>query len=473
LTDIDGDGATDLVYVDAERVLVWINQSGMSFSSALEIFPIPLTASGTVLVADMRGVGRPGLLFSYPPGNGADQYRFLSIGEDMSPYLLTHIDNGLGAVTKIEYKSATHFQIRDRESGRPWHTFLPFPLQVVSAVEIHDKITEVTARTEYTYHEGHFEGPEREFRGFAHVEELQIGDRSVPTVIRHNFFHPGSDPSLSEADRRSLNVITRNELRALRGTLQGLKVYSLNFAEPLENALLVEEVRNRWQVRTEYNGPNGLVLFPSIAEARHIQYAADQAPKVGIVRYSDYDPYGNLLKREQIGGRGDEVFEEELYRREEYVYARDVAHPERWVVGILCRIAVFDRNGAVQSLVNQYYDGDPFVGLPFGQVERGSIKRYEELVFRDDLLPEEFRETDLSALGYHRLNDQSIGSLGWYRNKIRYNHNANNTISQVMDPLGNIANIVYDDLGIRPVRVTDAVGLITTATYDYSVESIQ
>ena len=53
-----------------------------------------------------------------------------------------------------------------------WRTPLPFPVQVVARVEVHDAISAGRLTTEYRYHHGYWDGVEREFRGFAMVEQL-------------------------------------------------------------------------------------------------------------------------------------------------------------------------------------------------------------------------------------------------------------------------------------------------------------
>ena len=53
-----------------------------------------------------------------------------------------------------------------------WKTTLPFPVQVVSRVEVIDDFSKGKLTTEYRYHHGYWDGAEREFRGFGMVEQL-------------------------------------------------------------------------------------------------------------------------------------------------------------------------------------------------------------------------------------------------------------------------------------------------------------
>ena len=54
----------------------------------------------------------------------------------------------------------------------PWVTRLAFPVHVVKRVETYDFISRNRFVTSYTYHHGYFDGPEREFRGFGRVDQL-------------------------------------------------------------------------------------------------------------------------------------------------------------------------------------------------------------------------------------------------------------------------------------------------------------
>jgi RHS repeat-associated protein len=468
LVDVDRDGLSDLVYVEAERVRIWINQDGRSFADPIPV-EVPPTAGATVALVDLFGTGRPGLLFSYgddrPSGRA---YRYLALGGGTPPYLLRSIDNGLGAVTTIEYAPSTGYQIADRRAGRPWQSFLPFPLQVVREVRLQDRVTGVSARTQYAYRNGHYDGVDREVRGFALVEEVQHGDDSVPTVVRENEFHSGTDLTLTESGRRELSAARRDELRCQRGSLRRLRVYARPAGNTGSAGRLVEEARYEWAVRTEFEAAAGRVMFPHQTLCEAVFHDPDDpaAPRrVVRVRQAGYDAFGNVTAREHSGGRDDGVFREELFRREEFAYATGPAGGGR--IGYLSRVAVRDRAGSLLSLTNYYYDGKPFVGLPFGEVRAGNLARHEDLVLAaGDTLPEALRDANLRTLGYHEAGDPAAGTAGWYRNKSRQEHNPNGTLSRLMDPLGRVTDVKYTPDGLFPVEVRDAAGLVTRAAYD-------
>src|SRR5438132_4380109 len=124
LSDIDGDGCADLIYLDQGRVLIWINHAGGEFGEVRVIDYVPTGQISDVRVADMRGSGSAGLLWSTagPLRTGA-AYFYLDLTGDTKPYLLATIDNGLGLTSAMSYTTSARAAARDARSGHPWRTF--------------------------------------------------------------------------------------------------------------------------------------------------------------------------------------------------------------------------------------------------------------------------------------------------------------------------------------------------------------
>ncbi|MFN2166728.1 MAG: toxin TcdB middle/N-terminal domain-containing protein, partial [Anaerolineae bacterium] len=173
--DVDGDGLADIVYVDHQRVVVWINQSGNGWSEPIEYGGTPpVSDMDDVRLVDLLGSGIAGLLWTTEArGNGRPSMHFLDFAGGVKPYLLNEMDNHMGALTRIAYAPSTHFYQED--AVRPetrWPTPLPFPVQVVARVEVIDHLSGGKLATEYRYHHGYWDGAEREYRGFGMVEQL-------------------------------------------------------------------------------------------------------------------------------------------------------------------------------------------------------------------------------------------------------------------------------------------------------------
>ena len=178
LADTDGSGTTDIIYAKEDRLEVYLNQSGNSFSQPI-IIPLPEVYSllDQISFGDIYGNGASCLLFSkMTPEVKHYCYEFTG---GSKPYLMTKINNNMGAVTCISYKSSTKYYLEDKAAGRPWITRLPFPVHVVEKRESIDCISGSKLTTIYSYHDGYYDDQEREFRGFGFVEVFDTEDFDV------------------------------------------------------------------------------------------------------------------------------------------------------------------------------------------------------------------------------------------------------------------------------------------------------
>ncbi|OOK81720.1 insecticide toxin TcdB middle/N-terminal region family protein [Mycobacterium kansasii] len=87
------------------------------------------------------------------------------------PHLLVATTNNMGAETRVEYAPSTRFYLADKRAGAPWPLPLPFPVHVVERIVVVDHISGNRYGTRFAYHYGYFDVVEREFRGFAKVDQ--------------------------------------------------------------------------------------------------------------------------------------------------------------------------------------------------------------------------------------------------------------------------------------------------------------
>lgn len=204
VADLDGTGLADLLYLESERVRFWRNLSGNAWSDAVEVPAFPHVDNlSAVQVTDFLGKGTACLVWSSPlPGESSAPLRYVDLmGE--KPHLLKVVRNNLGAETRLEYASSTEFFLADRASGEPWATRLPFPVHVVVSSETTEQTTGTRLATRYAYHHGFWDGVEKEFRGFAHVQQWDAeswtgtpghpaNTLSRPPVRTESWFHTGA-----------------------------------------------------------------------------------------------------------------------------------------------------------------------------------------------------------------------------------------------------------------------------------------
>ncbi|MEL6941947.1 MAG: SpvB/TcaC N-terminal domain-containing protein, partial [Bacteroidota bacterium] len=241
--DIDGTGTADMIYVDSGKVTIWFNQAGNVWSEGYEINGVVVTDLDGIAITDFYGNGTNGVLITRNYGlGGRNQYSFLDFSGGVKPNLLVEMNNNMGSTTKAQYQPSTYFYRKDYERNyqRAWVSPLPFPVQVLERVEKIDHISRTRLVTEYCYHHGFYDGKEREFRGFAFVEQkdteffdqLQEGEvrnfkkeYGVPTVLTKTWFHTGMYESTDLRDMlESLGVSSSD-------TFDSLDIHALFRAE--------------------------------------------------------------------------------------------------------------------------------------------------------------------------------------------------------------------------------------------------
>jgi len=178
LADFDGSGTTDILYLGRAGVRLYFNQSGNRWSDPCGLPQFPAVDDlASVTAVDLLGNGTTCLVWSSPlPGNARRPMCYLDLMGGQKPHLLTQVKNNLGAETRIAYAPSTTFYLQDKQAGQAWITRLPFPVQCVEKVAVRDTWRNTTFSTTYSYHHGYFDGPEREFRGFGRVEQVDVED---------------------------------------------------------------------------------------------------------------------------------------------------------------------------------------------------------------------------------------------------------------------------------------------------------
>lgn len=175
LGDLDGDGQADIAFVENNSVTLYVNQSGNGFSEPVKIHNTPRVQNPRSLrIIDIMGTGQAGILWSFgPDAYTAGKMYFLDLTKGNKPYVLEQMNNNMGSLTQVSYGSSVYHYLRDEaKPATRWKTDLPFAVQVVNKVEVYDFLSGGKLVTEYNYHNGYWDGMEREFRGFAHVDAV-------------------------------------------------------------------------------------------------------------------------------------------------------------------------------------------------------------------------------------------------------------------------------------------------------------
>ncbi len=281
IDDVNGDGLDDLVDVQFDNVQVWLNVDGSGWTAQPHIISGVTPASGPLWVGKVRlvdvdGTGTRDILW----GEGG-AYRYIDLQGGERPWILTHIANGLGKTTDIEYESATTQMLAATTAGNPWASVSPIPLQVVQQTTERDNLTVAgygpTAYvTQYTYRDPVYDGRQREFRGFRSAVGRRIGDTNSPTSSSSSEFLLGdcADDEPPPAPATSRCTPDGRWTDNVREALKGLPVVSESYDD---NGVYLSTAHHQYTLRKLYTGLDGRevrVAFESASDS----WGYDTAP---------------------------------------------------------------------------------------------------------------------------------------------------------------------------------------------------
>lgn len=200
LADVAGSGYTDIVYLHSGSARIYLNQAGNGWGPAqgreLPSFPRADHLSSVQMV-DLLGNGTACLVWSSDlPGSARAPMKYVDLMSGQKPHLLCTVRNNMGATIEIEYKPSTQFYLEDKLAGKPWATRLPYPVHCMSKVSVSDKWRNTRFASTYSYHIGYHDAPEREFRGFGRVEQVDCESYGQFTAGSANSPYITADQSL-------------------------------------------------------------------------------------------------------------------------------------------------------------------------------------------------------------------------------------------------------------------------------------
>ncbi len=187
LADVNGDGYADLINWDRDGLQIRFNRQGDWFEQPFRVSGSSFSSDWakaydaeaiTINFADMNGNGITDLVVT--AGSKIETLDLHSFKPPMDifapdafasrPGLLIEIDNGLGARTRIAYKSTAEMAWEHILAGNPWPNPMPQVLHVVNRItQISDVPNTPALRTYFSYEDPAWDGWRRRLVGFRRV----------------------------------------------------------------------------------------------------------------------------------------------------------------------------------------------------------------------------------------------------------------------------------------------------------------
>ncbi len=447
LTDINGDGLADLVKVQPSLVTVWFNQGDREWSAPQEYDGSRYNPVNTqIRFADLNGNGTQDLVWIEMGVAQDDTIQYL----DFSPIKanqLSVIDNGIGKRTIINYQSTTDYRIASEKEGNPWTLKSPVTMQVVSKVTIEPGLDLDTKPgndqyiTEYVYRDAWYDVYQKEFRGFSFVKSISIGDDSAPTSVTRTFFHTGApdgidndgDGQIDERgeDNETEELPLKGQVLAQETTTELAGAYTtLGDGVFAADKDTFQRVQSKLTIQRIHSSDGGTQNVATVDNEQEVSFAYATKTLTDIIELGKGSPkrlkttalkdaFGNVLAAKNYGVI--DVDGDEQFAFNEYINNID-----RWMIGYPHTKTVTDKDLNRLTQTKTYYDGGDFVGLPFGQVDKGLMARSEAWVAGNEFIP-------LTRSAYDQWGN----------------------IVSMMDGLGNLREIVYDSqYNIFPISET-------------------
>lgn len=340
LADLDGSGTLDLIYSQSNKLDIYLNQSGNSFTEPLSIsLPegVRFDETSSLQVADIHGTGMASLLLTITHPVPRHWTWDLSVEK---PWLLSSVNNNMGSDKQLFYRSSVQFWLDEKAKSAPEKTpvcYLPFAVHTLEKIIQLDEITGNRLTTLMKYNHGAWEGKEREFCGFGYVETqdaclltsqgtatnipaveplitrswyatgLQAVDKQLPEeywkgdINAFNGFIPRftTGTAQNEQEYQPDDLVGYWLHRGLRGILLRQELFGGNKTENIVVPFTLSEYRP--QVRLINSHGSYPVVFPFVAESRSYNYDQNENDPLCSQQVSLFvDEFGTATERVDI-----------------------------------------------------------------------------------------------------------------------------------------------------------------------------
>lgn len=427
--DLNHDGMSDLIYLNGIRVVVWPNkgqsaeQGQFAFGDPMRLEHPDRIAPSKVSVADIDGNGVTDIVW-FRAGKRDQSMAYITLVPGTLPNQLKAVNNGIGHESEISYGTLAVEMQRDRDQGKAWQQMVPLAMQIVKQVTHRDASRASLAEIKrYHYHNGYYSAKERKFVGFEEAEQVDAASAAAKGASTHYSFLLGMDDE------------------SLRG-----KVYKV-VKKDLNNAIYWQETA-QWQSKKLFDSvddPSRKVTFAYVSERKRELIEQGKGTPVTLAWQYAYDDFGNMIRLLEKG-RLDNQWQDEretLWR----FSAEEQSSLDHWQLNKPIEKVVKGSNGNIVTKEQWFYDDESHTAGQLGVVSKGNLTAHQRWVN-----PTMSSETVFAK---------------------RYKYDASGNVTSIYGPLygkksGHWATITYQD-GLNPIAENIHLGgatLIAKASYD-------
>lgn len=453
LADLSGDGLPDLILIGPQSIRIYPNRQGEAFGEPIVFSRTPALGSARLTTADVHGNGTSCLVWCREGSAGKPHpYYVLDPLGGKRPGLLSAIDSGVGLRIGIEYGSSVHHRVRDRKAGRRWSGYLPFAVMVVDRMTQSDAVTGEFIVTDFSYHDGHFDGNAREYLGFAEVDSLKHATAHEEAVHQTFFFHNRTTRATDLEFVAGKGQPHRTELRdTATGELRRVD-QSTWVARPIEAG-------------TTERGP-----WLALESRRTSERLQDGAVYENEVIEFTHDAIGNVVSEDRQGNWNAEG----VPHNDRLVVHNDYAtHPELGLTALVSRTWQVDGTGRLRKDIRHHYDGDAFVGLPSGVVHQGFKTRQTEVALTQAEINDAWDGATPDAVAdLFREEVDPVWGPVWVKDTRRYRTDGVGNAVETLDGLGHSVVVRYDNDLVLPIEKSEDGGPFRKFEFDPIVQQL-
>ena len=321
LFDVNGDGLPDRVVVEQSTLnsastntswIVYLNNGhgfntngiiltnmdnqgqGANLSTDLPFWSPEYLDPGNGNITTMIDINGDGLLDrvmavyynpNVSPFHPTAQYFLVQLNQGPYPDLMTNVNNGIGGNIAITYNPSTAYDNRVDPTSATSGSHMPFPQQVTATVTTSDGINSPQVTT-YGYGGGYYDGPRREFHGFAVVTNTDPTLRSTVT-----YFHTGGGRNYAAlGEYQDTNSATGLGNFAKAGMAYRIETYG-NDGELYH--VTINEVNQDSLGNARY--------FPFTASTFDCDYPGNGTPNITATQFAYDQNTGNLTNKIEYG----------------------------------------------------------------------------------------------------------------------------------------------------------------------------